>query len=701
MTDAPVAEKRAHPINQHGETRDDPYHWMRDDNWQEVLRDPTLLRDDVRQHLDAENAYTKAKLDHLEELRAALFGEMRGRIKEDESSVPMRDGPYEYYARYREGGQYPIYARRREESADEQIMLDGDKEGEGKDFFSIGGVDTSPDHELMVYGVDTLGSEYYDLRVRRLADGSEFDETISSTDGSAVWAKDSKSFFYVERDDHQRPKRVKHHVLGDDPAKDRLVYEEEDDGLFLGIGETSSEAFLVISVGNGNMSESRVVPLDDPAAEPKVIEPRTKDLLYDVDHRGDLFYIHTNADDAVDFKIVTAPVEAPGRANWTDWLPHTAGTYIDGFDLFRDWIVREERTDARPRIVVSRYDRTGEHEIVFEQDAYALSLVGWGEFDTDTVRFTYESPNQPSQVFDYDMATRIRTLRKTQEVPSGHNPDAYAVERIEAATRDGESVPVVALRRRDMEPNGDLPVVLYGYGSYGIYIDDDFSTHVLSLVDRGAVFAVAHIRGGSAKGRQWYLDGKLDKKENTFRDFNDAAAALIEAGYTKRGRIVAYGGSAGGLLVGASVNLDPGLYGGIVGAVPFVDVLSTISDASLPLTPPEWEEWGNPIEEADAYTTIKAYSPYDNIHAGEVYPPILATGGLTDYRVTYWEPAKWIARLRETAKGGPFLLRMNMTAGHGGSAARFERLKERAADYAFALDVLGLKDAEPDRGLEG
>jgi oligopeptidase B len=697
MTDAPRAEKRRITIGQHGEDRHDDYAWMRDDNWQEVLRDPSLLREDVATHLRAENAYYEARTEHLADLRETLFAEMRGRIKEDESSVPMRDGPFEYYVRYREGGQYPIYARRREEGAEEQVMLDGDAEGKAADFFSIGGVDTSPDHELMVWGADRLGSEYYDLRIRRLGDGTEFGETIGSTDGHAVWASDSKSFFYVERDDHQRPKRVRHHRLGTDPSTDRLVYEEDDDGMFLGIEETSSEAYLVISIGNGNTSEARIIPLARPEADPVLIAPRQKDRLYDVDHRGDHFYIHTNADGAVDFKIVRAPVSAPGPENWEEWLPHEEGRYVSGFVTFKDWIVRTERFDARPRIVVSRYDRTGEHAISFEQDAYALSLGGWGSFETDKVRFAYESPNQPMQVYDYDMASRVRTLRKTQEVPSGHDPSAYTVTRIEAKARDGASVPVVLLHRADIEPNGDLPVVLYGYGAYGIYIEDDFSTHILSLVDRGAVFAVAHIRGGSSKGRQWYLDGKLSKKENSFRDFNDAGEALIEAGYTQRGRIVGYGGSAGGLLVGAAVNLDPGLFGGIIGAVPFVDVLTTISDATLPLTPPEWEEWGDPINDAEAYGAIKAYSPYDNIKAGETYPPILATGGLTDYRVTYWEPAKWIARLRDEAEGGPFLLRINMTAGHGGSAARFERIKERAADYAFALDVLGLAKTAPGR----
>lgn len=695
MTDAPEAEKRPIELSQHGETRIDPYHWMRDDNWQEVLRDPTVLRDDVRAHLEAENAYNKAKTDHLEDLRQALFGEMRGRIKENDSSVPMRDGPYEYYVRFREGGQYPIYCRRTDESVPEEVMLDGDEEGRGADFFSIGSIDVSWDHALMAWGVDRLGSEYYDIEVRQLSDGKVIGHTISRTDGSVVWATDNKSFFYVERDEQQRPKRVKRHVLETDPSTDQLVYEEPSDEMFLGISESSSDVFLVIEIGNGSTSEAYVVPLAEPETAPRLIAERESGVLYDVDHRGDHFYIHTNADGAVDFKVVTAPVDQPARENWTDWLPHQPGTYVAGIAIFQDWVVREERVDARPRIVVGRYDRSDEHEIAFDQDAYALGVAGWGEFATDHVRFAYESPNQPSQVFDYNMADRTRVLRKTQEVPSGHDANAYVVERIEAKARDGATIPVVLLRRKDVVPNGDRPVVLYGYGSYGIYIDDDFSTHVLSLVDRGATFAVAHIRGGSAKGRQWYLDGKFEKKENSFTDFNDAAQALIDAGHTRRGRIVGYGGSAGGLLVGAAVNLDPGLYGGIVGAVPFVDVLSTISDASLPLTPPEWEEWGDPITDAQAFATIKAYSPYDNIKVGETYPPILATGGLTDYRVTYWEPAKWVARLRDEAQGGPFLLRMNMTAGHGGSAARFERLRERAADYAFALDVLGLSDAKP------
>lgn len=691
---APVADRRDHEITQHGVTRNDPYYWIRDENWQEVLRDTSVLRPDVRDYLEAEVDYYKASTSHLEPLRKTLFAEMRGRIKEDESSVPMRDGPYEYYVRYREGGEYPIYARRTGEGANEEILYDGDAESKGSEFFDVGDVDASPDHRLIAYSVDRLGSEYFDIRVRDTQTGKEYDETIPSTDGDAVWAADSKSFFYVERDDNQRPKRVKHHILGADPASDRLVYEEDDDAMFLGIGLTSSEKFVIIGIGNGVTSESYYIPADDPEAEPILIAPRIKDQLYDVDHRGEQFYIRTNADGAVDFKIVTAPIFAPGRESWQDWVPHEPGRLIAGFVTFKDYYVRMERENALPRIVIGDYDRN-EHEVSFDEGAYSLGVDGWGEFDTEWVRFSYESPSTPEQTYDYNMKTKERVLRKTQTVPSGHNPDLYTVEMITAPGEDGAEIPVMVIRLKDVPLDGSAPLVLYGYGSYGAYIPDSFSTSILSLVDRGVVYALAHIRGGSSKGRQWYLDGKLDKKTNTFKDFNAAAHALIDQGYTSKGRIVSYGGSAGGLLVGASVNMEPDLFAGVMGAVPFVDVINTISDASLPLTPPEWDEWGNPITDAEEYGWIAEYSPYDNIKVGAEYPPIFATGGLADYRVTYWEPAKWIARLRHDAKGGPFLLRMNMAAGHGGSAARFERLEERAHLYAFALDVLGKADAEP------
>ena len=694
--DAPEAEKRPVEIEQHGKTRVDNYAWMRDEEWQEVLRDPDELDADIRDHLNAENSYYDEATGDLEDLRDTLFEEMRGRIKEDDSSVPAADGDYEYAVRYRTGGEYPIYVRTPRGGGDETVLYDGDLEGEGEDFFRIASVDHSPNHELIAYGVDRLGSEYYDIRIRTIGNGEEYPETIPSTDGGVVWATDSKSFYYVERDDNQRPKRVKHHVIGTDPADDLLVYEEPDDSYFLFVGKSQSGEYIFIGVAKGTSSEYRFLAADAaPGTEPTLIAPRLEDELYYAEHHGDHFYLQTNADDAVDFKIVRAPIDDPGRENWEEWLGHEAGTYVTSFVPYKDKLVRLERENALPRIVVSDYAREDEYEIDFPEEAYYLGLDSGYEFDTSTLRFTYESPSTPEQTYDYDLEARERTLRKTQEVPSGHDPDLYVVERIFITAGDGAEVPVTVLRLKTTPVDGTAPLLLYGYGSYGSTIQAWFSSSILSLVDRGVVYATAHIRGGSAKGRQWYLDGKMEKKTNSFSDFADAAEELQERGYGRKGETVIYGGSAGGLLVGATLNLRPDLFGGAVAAVPFVDVLSTISDAELPLTPPEWVEWGDPINDPEAYETIASYSPYDNIRGDIEYPPVLATGGLTDYRVTYWEPAKWAARLREEAKGGPFFLKMNMEAGHAGSAARFERLKERTHDYAFALKIFGLTEKAP------
>jgi len=693
---APAAEKRPIEITQHGDTRIDNYAWMRDENWQEVLRDPNELDADIREHLDAENAYYDTATRDLEALREQLFEEMRGRIKEDDRSVPATDGEFAYAVRFRKGGEYPVFVRTPRNGGDETILYDGDLEGEGEEFFRIAAVEHSPDHELIAYGVDRLGSEYYDIRVRAIDSGEEYPETINSTDGSVVWASDSESFYYVERDDNQRPKRIRHHIVGTNPEDDLLVYEEPDDSFFLDVEKSQSNDFILISSRKGTSSEYRYLPANASAGtEPVLVAPRLEDELYTVEHAGDYFYIHTNAGDAVDFKIMRAPVSDPGRENWEEWLPHEAGTYINDFVTFKDRLVRLERENALPRIVVSDYAQDDVYEIDFDGAAYHLGLLTGYEFDTTNVRFTHESPAKPEQVFDFDMETRERVLRKTQEVPSGHDPELYTVERIFVRADDGAEIPVTVLRLETTPVDGTAPLLLYGYGSYGATMPAWFNTGILSLVDRGVVYAVAHVRGGTAKGRQWYLDGKLDKKKNTFSDFANAAEELQERGYGRKGETVIYGGSAGGLLVGATLNLRPDLFGGAVAAVPFVDVTNTISDADLPLTPPEWVEWGDPINDPEAFATIAAYSPYENIRGDTDYPPVLATGGLTDYRVTYWEPAKWIARLRDEANGGPFFLKMNMEAGHAGSAARFERMKERTHDYAFALKLFGLTESEP------
>ncbi len=690
----PKAKKEPKEITQQGYTRVDDYAWMKDENWQEVLRDTSVLRDDIREYLEKEVAYYEAMTADLQPLRETLVAEMRGRIKEDDSSVPVKDGAFAYGSRFRTGGDYPIFFRTPRDGGEETILFDGDAERGDSEFFSIGGVEHSPDHQLLAIGTDRLGSEYYTLEVRDIATGETVSGPIESTDGGVVWAADSKSFFYVERDDNQRPKWVKYHVVGSDPAEDRLVYEEADDGMFIGIGKTQSGDFIVIYIGDQITTEYRMIPADNPTAEPFVFAPRQAGEEYYPSHHGDWFYIRTNRDGAVDFKIMKTPVDATGRENWVDVLPYEPGTMISDLTTFKDYMVRSERKDARPRIIIADYEGN-EREINFDQPAFSVSYSSGYEYDTDTVRYYYESPSQPEQLFEYNMASGEKTLLKTQEVPSGHNPDLYVVERMIAVADDGAEIPVTILRLKSTPLDGSAPVLLYGYGSYGVYIPDGFSTSVLSMVDRGVIYALAHIRGGSARGQQWYLDGKLDKKMNTFTDFVRVGETLVEKNYTSRQRIIIYGGSAGGLLVGAALNLAPDLWGGVLAAVPFVDVINTISDESLPLTPPEWPEWGDPIRTKEGYEWIASYSPYDNIKKGEPYPPVLATGGLADYRVTYWEMSKWIARLRDETKGGPFLLRMNMAAGHGGSAARFERLEERAHLYAFALDIFGLADVEP------
>ncbi|WDI31402.1 S9 family peptidase [Hyphococcus flavus] len=690
----PGVGKKPQTFTQHGRSRVDNYAWIRDDDWQEVLKEPARLRDDVRRMLEAENTYYENVTADLDSLRNTLFEEMRARIKEDDSSVPQADGAWKYGVKFCDGGQYPIFFRMRRDGGAEQMLLDGDAESGESEFFSIGQVAHSPDHNLIAYSVDRVGSENYTISVRKIASEEEFKDKIEQADGdSIIWSADSSGFFYVERDENQRPVWVKYHTLGADPVDDPVIYKERDGAYFLYLSKSQSGEFVFINSGSQITTEVRFVRARSPLAPLELIAERVNGVEYYVEHHGDSFLIKTNADGAVDFKVVKAPISAPGKENWEDWIAHNPGTYIADIIPFAKFFVRYERFDALPRIVISDYDGDA-HEVSFDQAAYALGVDEGFEFDTEMLRFTYESPSTPKQTYDYNMATRQRTLLKSQEVPSGHDPSQYVVERIDAPAPDGAKIPVVVMRLKSTPMDGAAPLLLYGYGSYGITISNGFSTNVLPLVDRGVAYAVAHVRGGAAKGRQWYLDGKLGDKMNTFTDFTAAADALIQKNYTSAKKIVSYGGSAGGLLVGATVNLRPELFAGVLAAVPFVDVITTISDAGLPLTPPEWEEWGNPLEGADQYDWIAAYSPYDNVKNVE-YPPIMATGGLTDYRVTYWEPAKWIAKLREVGKGGPFVLRMNMGAGHGGSAARFERLEERAHLYAFALKAVGYENVEP------
>lgn len=696
LAQPPSPEQRPHSDTRHGIARSDEYAWMRAENWQEVFRDPSRLDPAIRAHLEAENSYQERLMADTVELRKILFSEMKGRIREDDSSVPMRDGPYAYGSSYRLGGQHPRYFRKALEGApDEEILLDGDREAEGKAYFQLGGIDHSSDHKRLLWAYDDKGSEFYTLRVRDIATGAELPDRVESTGGGGAWAADNDGFFYTLLDDNHRPSKVLFHRLGDDIANARLIYEETDPGFFMSVGGTRRNDWIMISISDHETSEYRILPAADPFAEPRLVAPRETGLQYDLEEGGDVFFILTNEGDAKDFKIMTAPATDPVRANWEELVPHQPGRLILSIAGFSNYLVRLERFEGLPRIVVRERATGEEHAIAFDEEAYSLGMAGSYEYDTDVLRFSYSSMTTPAQVFDYDMRTRTRTLLKTQEVPSGHDPDAYVTRRLMAAAEDGEMIPVSLLYRRDTPLDGSAPCLLYGYGSYGISIPASFNTNCLSLVDRGFVYAIAHVRGGKDKGYSWYDDGKRAHKQNTFRDFIAVAKHLAGEGYTAHDRIVAHGGSAGGMLMGAVANIAPEVFGAIIAEVPFVDVLNTMLDASLPLTPPEWPEWGNPIASEEDYKTIAAYSPYDNVGARD-YPPILALAGLTDPRVTYWEPAKWVARLRDRKSGdNPVLFKINMNSGHAGASGRFSRLEEIAYTYAFALKVTGRAGVTP------
>jgi oligopeptidase B len=688
----PVAPRRPHSVTAHGITVVDDYAWLKDKNWQEVLRDPAVLDADIRNYLEAENDYTESLLGHTAPLQKTLVAEMRGRIKEDDSSVPSPDGAYAYLRKFREGGQHEQFGRMPRGGGDIQVVLDGDALAANHEYFKFGGARHSPDHRLEAWSADIKGSEYFSIRVRDWADGTDRGDLVEETDGAVVWSKDAGSFFYVKLDDNHRPMQVWRHRLGTPQADDVLVYEEPDSGWFTHLHESASGHFCVIAGGDHETSEQRLIDLADPDAPPRLIAAREQGVQYAVADRGSELFILTNADGAIDFKVVTAPLASTGRANWRELIPHRAGVYVMDLELFAGHMVRLERANALPAIVIRDLASGEEHAIAFDEAAYSLDTIGGYEFDTVNLRFSYSSMTTPSEVWDYDMAKRTRVLRKRQEIPSGHNPADYVTTRIMATSHDGAEVPVSILHGKGLKRDGRAPLLLYGYGSYGIAMPASFNANRLSLVDRGFVYAIAHVRGGTDKGWGWYLDGKRDKKTNTFDDFAASARALIEAGYTGEKRIVGHGGSAGGMLMGAVANRAGELFAGIVAEVPFVDVLNTMLDDSLPLTPPEWPEWGNPIESEADFKTILSYSPYDNVAAKD-YPAILAMAGLTDPRVTYWEPAKWIARLRATmTSGGPVLLRTNMGAGHGGASGRFHRLDEVAIAYAFALWAVGMAE---------
>ncbi len=679
----PRPKKQPKRIVQLGRERTDDYAWMKDDNWQAVLRDPSVVKADVREHLEAENAYVGAVLAGTEALQTAMFEEMKGRIKEDDSSVPAPDGAFEYFTDFELGAQHPRYLRRPRgaNSAGGEVLLDAEARAKGQAFYQVAEAGHSPDHTLYAWAEDTQGSEFYRVLVRDLDSGDILPDAAESCDGDFAFSPDSRWLFWVARDENARPSKVYRR-----PARggaDMLVHDEPDPGMFVSVHAAADDSHIIVVIGNGETSEARLIAAPFTGA-PVAAEPRRDGVRYSLDRWDGRWVIRTNDGDAIDFKLMASDAAIPAKATWREFIAHRPGRLLAGIAAYKRHLVRLERENACDHLVVR--DLAGaEHAIEFDEPAYALSLAGGYEYDTTLTRFVYQSPTTPRQWFDYDMASRERTLRKTQEIPSGHDPARYETRRLYATAPDGAEVPITVLMLKGTPLDGSAPLMVYGYGSYGHPMEPAFSIRNFSLVDRGWIWALAHIRGGSDKGWGWFLDGKRFKKKNTFSDFIACADHLVAHGYGAAGRVAAYGGSAGGMLMGAIANMRPNLWGAIIAAVPFVDVLNTMSDTTLPLTPPEWVEWGNPLEDEAAYDYIAGYSPYDNVGA-KPYPPILATGGLSDPRVTWWEPEKWIAALREkSTSGAPMLLKINMEAGHGGASGRFDFLKEIALDYAFAV----------------
>ena len=688
MPQPPIARTCDASAEFHGTRVDDPYAWLRAENWQEVMADPSKLDEEIRAYLEAENAYTDALLADTEALQETLFAEMKGRLKEDDASVPVPDGAFAYFTRFQPGAQQPQFCRHPVDQPDRvEVMLDGNAEADGKPYFRVGAMQHTDDHRLLAWAADTSGSEQFTIRFRDLSNGGELPDVLEEAVPSMAWAGGGEYLFYTKRDENWRPYSVWRHRLGTAQREDVCVYEEADPGFFVSVARTSSRAFIVINTHDHETGEFYFIPAGSPTDMPRLVAEREEGVEYDLDHHTDSFIIRTNADGAEDYKLVTAPVAAPARANWTDLVAHQEGTLVLGTDVTKDYLVRLERVEGLPRIVVREWATGQEHAIVMEEEAYALGLGGGYEFDTGTLRFVYSSMTTPGETYDYDMATRERVLRKRQEVPSGHNPANYVTRRLLAPAPDGEMVPVTLVHRKDVAL--PAPTLLYGYGSYGISLPSSFGVVRLSLVDRGFVWAQAHVRGGMEKGYRWYRQGKREHKLNTFRDFITARDFLVDQGIANADAIAAEGGSAGGMLMGVTANWAPEKFAAIIANVPFVDVLNTMCDETLPLTPPEWPEWGNPIEDRDAFERIKGYSPYDNVEA-KSYPHILAIGGISDPRVTYWEPAKWVAKLRANkTDANMLLLKTEMSAGHGGASGRFDSLKEDALQYAFVLKGLG------------
>ncbi len=693
----PRADRSGTIVRGHGIELADPYAWLRDENWHEAIDDPVLLNPAIRSHLEAENAYTMAVLSGTEALQAEIRAEMRGRIAEEDSTVPEASGPWEYFEAFAHGAEHPRLCRLPRAGGEAEVMLDCDATARGKPFWKMEEAIPSPDHRLLAYAFDPTGSERCNIRIRDLATGKNLADRMSGAASDLAWSADSRTLFYVKLDRQQRPMEIWRHRLGSHVGEDVLVFKERDAAFEVGVGVTQSGRFVLIETHAHDASEIWIIDAEHPDSAPRCVSPRRPGHQYSVDHAvfdgGDHIVIATNSatqtGDAADFRICVAPIDDIAVERWREIVPHVPGRRIVDVAVYRRHMARLEREDGQPRIVVHRWSDGAEHAISFAEEAYDLYIEECIEFDTDNLRFVYASMTTPEETYDYDMATRARVLRKRAHLPSGHDPADYVTRRLHARAADGEEIPISLLYAKTTPIDGSAPLLLHAYGAYGDSMDAEFEPARLSLVDRGFVFAIAHVRGGEDKGQRWHALGRHKHKRNTFTDFITCGEYLAAEGYTARGRIVANGESAGGMLMGAVANMCPDLFLAIIADVPFVDVLNTMLDKDLPMTPAEWPEWGNPITSREDFELIRSYCPYQNVKA-QRYPHMLVNASMADLRVCYWEPAKWVARLREMkTDDNLLLLDINMTAGHAGSSGRFQRLEDLAFDYAFAVTLAG------------
>ena len=678
---APRAKKIPVQLEKHGDVRIDDYFWLRERENPEVL-----------DYLTRENDYNERMTAHTKQLQEDLFQEVKKRIKEDDSSVPYKLNGYWYVTRFEKGKDYPIYSRKKETlDAPEEILFDVNEMAKGHDYYRLSGLSVSPNNKLISYAVDTVSRRKYTLYIKNLETGEVYPEKIKNTTGGATWANDNKTLFYARKDEETlRSNKIFKHRLGTKAKEDELVFFEEDETFHTYVYKSKSQRYIIIGSDSTLTSEYRFIAADDPHGELQIVQPRIRGVEYGIAHYRDSFYILTNKDGATNFKLMKAPVHNPGIENWEEVIPHREHVLLEDIDLFRDYLVVSERSDGLNKIHIRRWDGTDSYFLPFDNETYTAFTGTNPDFDTEILRYTYNSLTTPTQVVDFNMRTREKDVKKELEVLGGKfQKENYVSDRIWATARDGAKIPMTLVHRKELKRDGKNPVLQYAYGSYGSTIDPYFSNVRLSLLDRGFIFVIAHVRGGEYLGRQWYEDGKLLKKKNTFTDFIDCTTHLINENYTSAEHMYASGGSAGGLLMGAVANMAPQLYKGIIASVPFVDVVTTMLDESIPLTTGEYDEWGNP-NDAEYYTYMKSYSPYDNVTA-QNYPNMLVTTGLHDSQVQYWEPAKWVAKLRELkTDSNKLLFHTNMEAGHGGASGRFEALREVAEEYAFLLDLEGM-----------